>query len=344
MKTLFTVLLLCAAPFALFAQTFAAPDTLVNEVFETDPTPFMLDFPSGEDEDWVNYDADQAVGFCVEPPDDTPGAWFWDGDLGIEDSDTIVNNVFTSCSWLENAVRAQNWLILPPTYIPDSSYWLSWRSLTFEGPAFVDGYKVMVSTGSNDPAAMQFAPIFKAAETVAILNGPSLDLDDYTFSEGYIHANGFTDTDYFFIDTDDFGNLFYRGKLEPHAVSLKDYAEQTIYVAFLHDSRDDNLLQIDDILVANSISSSVFVPQNILSFGVSPNPVRDAAYFSWKMKTPQGGHLSVADNLGKVVLQKTFSSREEGRAFFEVQHLAPGVYHCTLETSAGRATTKLVKM
>lgn len=344
MKTTLTVLLFCAAPIAIFGQTFSAPDTLINEIFETDPTPFMLAFPSGQDDDWVNYDADQATGFCVEPPDETPGGWFWDGDLGIEDSDSIVNNVFTSCSWLQNSVRAHNWLILPPVYIPDSSYWLSWRSLTFEGPAFVDGYKVLVSTGSNDPAAMQFIPLFKAAETVTILNGPSLDLDDYIFSEGYIHANGFADTNYFFIDYDDFGTPFYRGKLEPHSVSLKDYAGQTIYVAFLHDSKNDNLLQLDDILVANANTSSAHTPQNVLRFDVLPNPARDAVYFSWKMKIPQEGRLSVTDNTGKVVLQKSFANQDEGRMFFEVQHLAPGIYLCTLETAAGRATTKLVKM
>lgn len=66
MKT-FLTLLLCLAFFALKAQGLSQ-DTLINENFEENPTSEMLLFPSGNDPQWVNYDADQISGSCVAPP------------------------------------------------------------------------------------------------------------------------------------------------------------------------------------------------------------------------------------------------------------------------------------
>lgn len=346
MKAFFTLFSFLVAAATLQAQYSAAPDTLVKERFETDPTPFMLPFPSGDDQDWVNYDGDMMEGNCVVD-DITPPAWYWESDLGAENAEEATNSAFTSCSWLDTTgIRTDNWLIVKPIFIPDDSYWLCWRSLTFEGPRFVDGYKVLVSKTSNEPAANVFTDtLFKAAETINAPTFFTLDVSKFKYSEGYIHANGYTDTNYYFIAYDDAGFPYYRGKMEPHSVSLHQYANETIYIAFLHDSYDDHLLQLDDIIVTNSPPpSSTHLIGNMLYFNVLPNPVQDKAYFSWKMKTPQEGRLLVADSAGRIVSQQAFGSRAEGQVFVETQRWASGIYYCTLETAAGRATTKLVKM
>lgn len=345
MKTTFTALLFCAAPIALFGQAATAPDTLINERFIEDQLPFMLPFPTGNDADWVNYDADQLYGLCVDFPDTTPFGWYLDRDFSVSSPSETTNDAFTSCSYLETPfVPNANWLITKPIYLADSSYWLCWRSLSYYGPGYLDGYKVLVSTTTNDPADHPFTKtLFKAAEMVKnSVPAGSLNLNAYQFSDGYIHANGYTDTTYFFVDFSE-GPPFYHGKLEPHMESLAEFAGKTIYIAFLHDSQDDYQLQVDDIVVSKTYVST-HSPQNVERFDVLPNPARDAAYFSWKLKTPQESRLVVTDNAGKIVLQKAFGSREEGRLFFEIQHLEPGIYYCALETASGRATTKLVKI
>ncbi len=342
MKTSFTALLLFAVFFSLEGQSLGVPDTLVNETFDDDPTSFMLPVPSGDDQDWVNYDGDNLMGLCVNPPESTPGAWHWEGDFGTPNPQQATNFALTSCSFLETPLQKnENWLITPPVQIPDGAYWLCWRSLSYYGPGYLDGYKVLASTTNNFPASFTHT-LFTAAEMIEDSQPTgSLNPDDYIFSSGYLHANGYTDTAYFFVDNSQ-GAPFFHGKLEPHKVSLADFAGQTIYIAFLHDSQDDFILQLDDILVTNTISTKL--PQNVLYFNVLPNPVRDAAYFSFKLKTPQEGRLYLSDNTGKVVKQQNFSSREEGLFFIEMLDLTAGFYYCTLETIDGKATIKVVKL
>jgi len=347
MKTRVVALFFCASAFSLSAQFVQAPDTLVNERFETDPTPFMLPAPSGDDQDWVNWDVDQAASLCVDNGF-TPNGWYWEGDLSYPSPGETDNDAFTSCSFLDlpsAQSHNRNWLILSPIFIPDSTYWLCWRSLAFQGPMFVDGYKVLVSEGSNDPFAGAYTDtVFVAAQMLEAIELGSLNVSDYIYSEGYIQANSYTDTNYFFTGFTPNGLPFYRGRLEPHAVSLKNYAGKSIYIAYLHDSDDDNLIQVDDIIISNTHTTGTQSPENIATFSVFPNPVRDAAYLSWKMKKPQEGRLLVTDQAGRLVTQQTFSSREEGRAFLQTWNWTPGIYHCMLETADSRATTMLVKL
>ena len=345
MKAFFTSILFCAAAFGLPAQVAVMPDTLINENFEIDPTDDMLPFPSGNDLEWVNYDEDHLAGQCVNTGA-TPFGFWQEGDFGAPGSD---NDAYTSCSYLVDAgVRNANWLITRPVLIPDSSYWLCWRSLSYYGPGYLDGYHVLVSTTTNDPTEGSFKDTLFAAAEMVENSSPagSLDVDDYVFSGGYIHANGYTDTSYFFVDNSE-GPPFYHGKLEPHAKSLAVYAGKTIYVAFLHDSRNNFLLQLDDILVSNNLphaTSTHGEPGDIAFLNVLPNPVRTSAYVTWKTAVPAECSLVVADGTGRVVLQRLFSSRENGDFFLETQNLGPGVYYCTLQTARGRATAKFVKL
>ncbi|MBC7774481.1 MAG: T9SS type A sorting domain-containing protein [Phycisphaerae bacterium] len=340
--TFFAIFLLAAT---LFGQANdLSPDTLLQHTFEglLDPADSMLPQPTGDDIQWVNYDQDNKKGLCVSNGI-TPKGWYWESDLGFSDPNMADNYAFTSCSFLDpnGSLQNKNWLITSPVYIPDSTYWLCWRSLSYYGPDFMDGYRVLVSTSTNLPSGFTDT-LFSAAQTVDRFVKGSLDLNDYLFSPGYIHANGYTDTAYFFIDTEPLGD-FYHGKLEPHSVSLANYAEQNIYIAFFHDSYDDFQLQVDDILVTNT-KVSASIPSNFVYFNVLPNPVHDFAFVNWKTQTPQAGHLSVVDQSGRIVFEKEFNARAEGQIHLDAQGFAPGIYYCKLQTATGQATKMLVKM
>lgn len=346
MRTFLTLLLLPCSLLLLSGQTNEnnAPDTLLFHTFEgiLDPADTMLNQPSGYDQHWVNYDQDNRTAACVFNAV-TPKGWYWESDLGFINPNMANNDAFTSCSYLTNPNhKNRNWLITSPIYIPDDSYWLCWRSLTYYGPDFMDGYKVLVSKTSNFPTSF-VDTLFVAAETIQSLQTGSLDLNDYIFSPGYIHANGYTDDAYFFIDFE--GNQpFYHGKMEPHSVSLANFAGQNIYIAFLHDSHDDFQLQVDDILVFNQGASSTTLTSNFLYFNILPNPVRDVAFINWKTQTPQEGRLSVFGQAGQLVFEQKFNAREEGQVYLDVTTFAAGVYRCHLQTNDGQASKVLVKL
>ncbi len=346
MRTFYTVLFIAIAfGQQLMAQSGGAqPDTLLNEQVIGNPISTMLTVPTGYDNEWVNYDQDVAKGYCVdENGGPTPFGWYIERDFGFPDGVPTTNNAFTSCSYLYNHIRNNNWLILPPVFILDGQYQLCWRSLALEGPAFVDGYNVVVSTSSNLPSSGGFSDtLFTAAETIKLINTNnvgSYDIADYLFSPGYIHANGYTDTNYYFLPSSEDP---YRGRLEPHCVSLAAYQGQSIYIAFHHNSKDDNLLQLDDILITNTTATQQ--PDNFLTFDIMPNPAVSSTFVKWTLKKPEAGRLQLRDQSGKLLLEKRFSAYEAGQLFLELDNLPAGMHHCTLQTASGLATRKLVKL
>lgn len=345
MKAIYTFFAFLLFASALIGQTLDPPASILLTLnFEgtSDPADTMLNEPTGDDLHWVNYDQDHKTGLCVQSPGITPKAWYWESDLGAPNPSNANNNAFTSCSFLSNEnYQNRNWLITAPVYVPDDTYWLCWRSLSYYGPDFMDGYHVLVSTSSNLTGAFSDT-IFSAAQTVDRLQVGSLDLNDYIFSNGYIHANGYTDTSYFYIDSEPLGD-FYHGKLEPHCVSLAEYAGESIYIAFLHDSKDDYQLQVDDILVSNQ-NVATKSPDTFDYFNLLPNPMRDFGFVSWKTNTPQAGHMRLFDQSGRIVLDKPFNARLEGQMHLEGLDLAPGIYFCRLETASGQATKLWVKL
>jgi hypothetical protein len=328
------------------AQVQSIPDTILYHPFQgqSDPNDTFLIAPLGDDLHWVNYDADFQLGFCLrnEP---TPDAWFWEGDLGVPDPSSSINFALTSCSYFEDPNQpAANWLILPPLTIPDSTYRLCWRSMPYYGPQYMDGYKVLLSKTNNIPESGVFLDtLFRGAEFVSTTVPYSLNLSHYTFSAGYVHANGYTDTTYFFKDFSEPPSAFFHGRLEPHSVSLAPYVGQTVYIAFLHDSTNDDKLQIDDIVVTNSPVSGVRDFDNLTVFSVAPNPVTLGTYCHWNFKKPEESRLLLRDVQGKLVFERKNPSFSDYQYYLDMQHLTSGVYYCTLLTSSGQSTRKLVK-
>lgn len=341
----YTLLLL----FGLWSTSLSAqlkpfvPDTLLKEDFTVDPSDNMLAQPGGFDIQWVNFDQDNKPSYKDRYPTD----WFWDIDT-ISGSE---NGSFYSTSFLQSEfTRNRNWLISAPIYIPDSTYWLCWRSAPFQGPLYMDGYQVMVSGKSNQTIDFLKDTIFRAAEmrTEPPENSNLLDLNNYTFTAGYMHANGFTNTNYFYkvIDTLEDGTVdsIFWCKLEPHSVSLAKYAGQTVYVAFLHNSQNDFLLQLDDIVVAKEQLSHTANLPGLLHFKLLQNPVRDVAYLSWQLDTDADTHLRIISPSGQLMAAQNNSRQQEGNWAIDLGAFPAGIYHCILQTQNGIASQRLVKL
>jgi PKD repeat protein len=165
---------------------------------------------------WINQDIDG-----LNDANGRPQNWFPFQDLQTT-TPGDTNYVAASSSWLSPAGTSNNWLILDAVN-PCIDTKLNWWSAPFEGPAFMDGYKVMVSTTGTNIGDFT-TTIFTAAESV---NGTA------TPSAGAVHTNYN-------------GN---NGVLQEWTVDLGAYDNQTIYIAFVHDSNDDNLIMIDNIFV-----------------------------------------------------------------------------------------------
>lgn len=338
-------ILFCTTPAAAQHAEVAAPDTLLLEDFSIDPSNQMLDLPGGDDLLWVNYDQDK----LPTESNAYPQNWFWD----IDDSDGKENGTFLSCSYLQNYMaRNRNWLISSPVYIPDSTYWLCWRSMPFQGPRFLDGYQVMISTKSNRITDFLKDTIFRAAE---MLSGPPLgspldplDLNNYTFSKGYIHANGFTDSNYCYKveDTLPDGTLdsIYWCRLEPHSFPLHKYVGKTIYVAFFHNSMDDFLLFLDDIIISKERLSQATTLPYLTHFKVLQNPTQDVVYLNWKLETAMESSLSLFSASGQLLTSRQNHQQTEGNWSIDLSPYPAGVYHCVLYTAYGTASRRVVKL
>lgn len=123
------------------------------------------------------------------------------------------NHVACSTSWYKKAATSNDWMVLPPIEVKDSEAKIIWRARTYDKD-YRDGYKVYVGHFPDE------------------------------------------DTGRDYIMPDDFNQLeplFETAKENfdwtLHEESLADYAGQTVYIAFVNDSKDKACLYIDDIFV-----------------------------------------------------------------------------------------------
>jgi len=169
---------------------------------------------------WLNLDNDGLTDFNARPAN-----WFPFQDLETT-TPGDTNYVAASSSWFSPAGIANNVLILSSVQ-PCATTILRWSAAPFEGPSFADGYEVRISTTGTNIGDFT-TTLFTAAES---LNGTA------TQSSGTVH-------------TSYNGN---RGVLQNWEVSLGAYDNQTIYIAFFHDSNDDNLIMIDNIFMGTVV-------------------------------------------------------------------------------------------
>ena len=194
----------------VFTQRAPCIDTLLFENFQTETIPGT----------WGNLDLDGAT-----DANGRAANWYPLADMQTT-TPGDTNYVAASSSWFSPAGTAANWLILDAV-APCASTVLRWKSAPFEGPTFMDGYQVRISTTGTNIGDFS-TTIFTAAES---LNGTA------TPTAGTVHTS-YNAT---------------NGVLQEWEVSLGAYDNQTVYIAFFHNSNDDNMIMIDDIFMGTLV-------------------------------------------------------------------------------------------
>lgn len=181
-------------------------DTLLFEDFQSETIPAT----------WINQDLDG-----LTDANGRPGNWHIFADMQTT-TPGDTNYVAAASSWFTPTGTANNVLILGAVS-PCASTVMQWSSAPFEGPTYMDGYEVRVSTTGTNIADFT-TTIFTAAEDI---NGTG------TPGAGTVHSN--------------FNGS--NGVLQDWTVNLGAYDNQTIYIAFFHNSNDDNLIMLDNIFI-----------------------------------------------------------------------------------------------
>lgn len=305
--------------------------------------------PTGFDQDWVNFSESGHAQFCLDSVE-TEG---WYPLYDFTDPNNLSENVaFTSCSYTTNeppskcSKPTRNWLILPPIQIHGGLAAIHWKSASYYGPYWLDGYKLMVSTTGNFPADFT-ETLFSAAEMIDVKPGKnfgSLVPNDYQFSAGYVQANTYSDPKYYLFGQDPLGYDNLLGQFEPHSADLSKFEGKKIYLAFLHDSHCDAHLQIDDIVVVDNGSVGFADLPNLGRWQLSPNPARDFIDLKIELKNPIAARLLLRDFSGKLL--KTFELGEifagDFRRRLDLTGLPTGIFVASLETAAGSFSQKIM--
>ncbi len=318
----------------------AQNDTLIWTDFESDPSGYIQTgvFPPGttSDTSWYNYDGD---GLSDMSGGNRPLEWFWTFGFATVDS---ANSVMGSSSWTLATSPTLNYLITPSIQIVDTNAVLSWKSAPYQTPRYMDGYKVVVSIASNDVSDFTDT-IFKAAEFLATNNSSTpASYSNYDFSAGFVHGADLTYTEYD-ATTADSGALY--GVLRPFSVSLSQFSGKTIFICFLHESTDDNLLALDDILLMGTNPATVGIKENKTELAVNlyPNPANEKVSVLIELKESSDATIDIFDLSGRKVYSEQKNKLAAGKqiSIIDISNFASGIYQVQVTTADGTSTTKL---
>jgi hypothetical protein len=305
-------------------------DNLVDDVV---PPPANASDPL-----WYSYDADG-----LTSANGRPGGWY--GAFPFSDVDTIdadldgfnENAVLASDSWFGSPAAVENWLI-SPSIILEANDTLYWKSAPYQTPRYLDGYKIMLSTTTNDNLAFT-TTLFTAAEMVS--TGTDTVFSTFGFSPGVVHGE-----DGNYIDFADQSSMLHIGQLRPFAVSLAAFAGQNVFIAVLHDSFDDNLISIDDILIRgnNTPLGVANASKGDIGLNVFPNPSTDNAQVNYNLANETNVTINIYDVAGKLISSENKGSEAAGRHFslINTSDMANGFYTVTVLTNNGSTTTKMI--
>jgi hypothetical protein len=313
----------------LFTQFVSAQnDTLLWEDFEAETIDYIeLEYPNGEPNlypIWLNFDID-GLGDGSESATERPDEWFLS--FGFADVDT-TNTVLASNSWVfDNRDGAENWLISPRVHIQDNLANLYWKSAPFQLPRYIDGYQVLVSTTDN------FETSF--TDTLAVFaefdGDETSDIEDtltYVFTDGIMHTE---------LQIDLADRTRHTGVLQQWEASLAAYQGQNIFIAFRHQSDDDNLLSIDDILVLGTGTVGIEENDSDVSLGIYPNPTSGNGNITleYELKSRSNISYSILGVDGKLLSEVSGHTQLAGahRSSLDVSALAAGTYFIKLKVN-----------
>lgn len=332
MRKVYFVLIFCAIVFNSFGQA-----TIFYEDFQNDLSHIKNEFPPNStfDPNWYNFDRDSLVDGSGEG---RPSAWYVDYAFASVDSIAIIiggsNLVFASNSWFNTPGSVENWLITPAISLTPTHF-VQWKSAPIQTPYKLDGYKVLMSTTTNHPDSFNIV-LFDAAQYV----GPSNvggNYSDYVFSPlgAMVHGWDYTSTIYSELEFP-YDTALNVGVLKQHEVFF-GLISDTVYVAFVHNSFDDNLISIDDIRVDYITSIAENTYSNI-SFQIYPNPT--SGQFNLELLGNDfNGQVTIQDVLGRIILEKEIT---QSTTTIDLSTQAKGLYFVTVNDGEKSSTLKLV--
>ncbi|MFZ5552265.1 MAG: T9SS type A sorting domain-containing protein [Bacteroidota bacterium] len=276
-----------------------------------------------------------------------PGDWFLLYAFAVADSITgtgDTNVALGSSSWHSTVAISDNWFITR-FFVPSSATMLTWKSATRQTPLYLDGYKVKISTGTNDLADFT-TTLFSAAEFVTTTGANNNDFATYTFAPNGAWVQGWNGTAIVPTEIEDSGDSSrWIGILTTKSVSLASYVGQDVYIGFHHTTEDDNLISIDDILINNVSFNGV--EEIALDLGVKayPNPTADFINVSFNLNFDSPVFIDVRDVEGRLV--KTVSMGVKGQGSYtqqiNVNDIANGTYNVFIKTSKGTSHYSFIK-
>jgi hypothetical protein len=319
-----------------------AQDTLIFEDFNdtiigTTGLNYYEIYPNSvlNDTNWYNYDEDMI-------PDASgssrPDLW-WLSAGGFSYPDTNDICLFAN-SWTNDGTNpVSNWLVLPAIQITDgASAWLKWKSAPRQTPYYLDGFEIVISTTTNDLA--NFTNVaYTAAEYMTGAATGGNTYSNYTFSAGWQHG-----ADGLFVqcDTCTVPTSFARqiGIQRPDSVSLATYDNMKIYIAFHHNSHDDNLISLDDILVIENtdITFSIDNNQDIMG-SVYPNPATDYTMLNFDMNAYHNLHVQLFNSNGQVMYSSVLTTQNQR---IDLTNISAGIYIVKVIADEGSMTKKLI--
>ena len=300
------------------------------------------------DTNWTNYDEDQLPDAS---PGGRPGEWY-----GLAYAGTITDSIahgtcFISNSWTNaSATPIANWMITPSIFITDSvTAQVSWLSTPYQTPMYLDGYVVLVSTTNNDLPSFTDT-LFIAAEyddeggTYPEYCG---DFTPYNFIPAgeFVHGLDATyievnpDFDMNAADTTCADSSRFNGLSRPFSVSLSQYYGMNIYIAWKHNSHDDNILAIDDLCVSENSTSLVVENLPDLAGSIYPNPATDFVNVQFDIGKYHHAHLQMVNNSGQVMYSSVLSTFNHR---IDLTNIAAGIYFVKIMTDEGNMVRKVV--
>ncbi|MFI5150356.1 MAG: T9SS type A sorting domain-containing protein [Bacteroidia bacterium] len=351
MRKEITLLFMLVCGFSGFAQrgyttgnsvTTTGQDTLLFQSFNYTNFSFDTTMPPGHNFDTAWYAYDNA--FLIDGSGSTsprPGHWFrsytfWKGDS--------ANFLITmaSNSWFNPAGTADDWLITPSIYISDTTAKFSWRSATRQTPYYLDGYEIRCSAAGTNSLSSFHDTLFTAGEYLSRVT-PLADSSygPYTFSKGWVQGANHT---YIACSVPHCDSSRFYGELAPHTVSLKAYAGKTIFLAVHHNSHDDNLISVDNLLVTGTGVMGINEHVHAMELNVFPNPSYGDFQLNYTLPTSSSVMVSIYDMSGKLVKAKSMGLQAEGSQTLNINlsELSAGHYSLVMQTAAGKSTAHLI--
>lgn len=321
---------------------------LLSEDFQGDLSHIQVTYPSvtTSDTSWYDHDND---GFADGSGGSRAGEWFLAYAMATADSLTPTmdtNVVMASNSWHSSPSAADNWLITRSIMLPAGTGVLTFKSATRQTPYYLDGYEVLISTTDNDLGSFNAgSPLITAAEYTGGSSTLGGDFASYTFAPAGAWIQGWNGTAMVPSELEyDGDSARFVGILTTKTVNLGAYAGQNIFIAFHHNSFDDNLTSIDDI----QISWTVGVNENeslLSKVNVYPNPTTDYLTLEYTMSAASPVIMTITDISGRVVATESLGLVAAGvnKKELDVTGYAEGTYNVQLRTDRGNKSFSFVK-